>query len=235
MRSAGVDCAVLVPPSWQGECNDVVLEAAQAQPNRFAAIGRFSLTAPGARDEIAGWLRQRGMYGLRIAAPYQVSGDGTHDWLWAEAEAARVPVMVSASAAQPDVLHRAAERHPDLRITIDHFQLPTRKKDDEAFVNFDQTIALGKHPNIAIKASCLPSFTSDGYPFRRLHPYIRRAYDAYGPQRMFWGSDYSALQCTYRECLTLFTEELHWLTSADLEWIMGRALCEWIGWKAGKT
>jgi hypothetical protein len=29
----------------------------------------------------------------------------------------------------------------------------------------------------------------------------------------------------------MFTEEMNWLTSQDLEWIMGRAVCEWIGWK----
>jgi len=29
----------------------------------------------------------------------------------------------------------------------------------------------------------------------------------------------------------MFAEEMSWLTHDDLEWIMGRALCEWIGWK----
>jgi hypothetical protein len=29
----------------------------------------------------------------------------------------------------------------------------------------------------------------------------------------------------------MFTEEMSWLTRDDLEWIMGRALCKWIGWK----
>ncbi len=30
----------------------------------------------------------------------------------------------------------------------------------------------------------------------------------------------------------MFTEEMPWLPAADLNWIMGRGLCEWIGWKA---
>jgi len=29
----------------------------------------------------------------------------------------------------------------------------------------------------------------------------------------------------------MFTEEMPWLSGDDLAWIMGRGLCEWIGWK----
>ena len=28
----------------------------------------------------------------------------------------------------------------------------------------------------------------------------------------------------------MFTEELDWLTGDDKDWIMGRALLDWIGW-----
>jgi hypothetical protein len=31
--------------------------------------------------------------------------------------------------------------------------------------------------------------------------------------------------------VTLFTEELPWLVAHDKELIMGRALCNWLGWK----
>jgi len=40
--------------------------------------------------------------------------------------------------------------------------------------------------------------------------------------------------CSYRLCVTLFTEEMHWMNGDDLEWIMGRAVCEWIGWPLEK-
>ena len=29
----------------------------------------------------------------------------------------------------------------------------------------------------------------------------------------------------------MFTEEMPWLKGQDLEWVMGRGICEWIGWK----
>ena len=50
-------------------------------------------------------------------------------------------------------------------------------------------------------------------------------------RRMFWGTDLSRLPCTYRQGVTMFTEELPWLKGEDLEWVMGRGVCEWLGWK----
>ena len=41
------------------------------------------------------------------------------------------------------------------------------------------------------------------------------------------------MHCTWRECVTLVTEELRSLKGADLESVMGQAFCDWIGWDAG--
>jgi hypothetical protein len=114
---------------------------------------------------------------------------------------------------------------------MDHLAITGGKKDDEAFTGLDLLLAMARRPNVAVKATALPCFTSDSYPYRRLHPHIRRVYDAFGPRRMFWGTDLSRLPCTYRQGVTLFTEEMAWLTAADLEWIMGRGVCEWLGWE----
>jgi len=40
MTAAGVDRAILVPPSWEGYRNDYALEAAQKYPNRFAVMAK---------------------------------------------------------------------------------------------------------------------------------------------------------------------------------------------------
>jgi len=41
----------------------------------------------------------------------------------------------------------------------------------------------------------------------------------------------SRLPCTYRQGVTMFTQEMPFLSAADREWIMGRGVCEWLGWK----
>jgi hypothetical protein len=55
-------------------------------------------------------------------------------------------------------------------------------------------------------------------------------YDAFGPRRTVWGTDWTRLPCRWRQAVTLFTEELPWLPASDKTWIMGRAICEWLGW-----
>jgi hypothetical protein len=45
------------------------------------------------------------------------------------------------------------------------------------------------------------------------------------------GTDLTGIPCTYRQAIPLFTEELPWLEGDDLDWVMGRGICEWPGWK----
>lgn len=234
MDAAGVDRCIIVPPSWEGDRNDLALEAAQKHPTRFAVMGRLNAEAPDARDALKTWRKQPGMLGLRFTfhAPMLVPPltDGRMDWLWAAAEKYGIPIMVLVT---PDLIHhieRIAQRHPGLKLVMDHLALKRLTKDEEAFHDLDKLLGLAKYPNVAAKATALPCFTNDSYPYRRLHPYIRRVYDAFGPKRMFWGTDYSRLPCTYRQGVTMFTEELPWLTAEDKEWIMGRGVCEWTGW-----
>ena len=52
MAEAGVDRAILVPPSWEGDRVDYSLEAAQKYPKRFAVMGRIPIDKPeGLKDE----------------------------------------------------------------------------------------------------------------------------------------------------------------------------------------
>src|SRR5579883_3666455 len=43
MDAARVDRAVIVPPSWEGDRNDLALAAAKRHPDRFAVMGRFTI------------------------------------------------------------------------------------------------------------------------------------------------------------------------------------------------
>ena len=65
---------------------------------------------------------------------------------------------------------------------------------------------------MALKATGAPSYSSEPYPFRDIHGHIRKLYDAFGPERMFWGTDITRMPCSWRQCVTMFTEELPWLS-----------------------
>jgi hypothetical protein len=74
-------------------------------------------------------------------------------------------------------------------------------------------------------------YAVDSYPFHSIHDALHYVFDAFGPRRMFWGTDITRMHCTWRQCVTLFTEELPWLHGADLDLVMGEAFCYWIGWQ----
>jgi predicted TIM-barrel fold metal-dependent hydrolase len=238
MDVAGVDAALLHPPGWDPNGNQVAMDAAAQHPDRLAILGHFPLDRPESRDLVDTWKQRPGMLGLRFALlqPHQQSWwtDGTMDWLWPAAERAGLPVALLAGE-HLDTVARVAERQPGLKLIIDHLGRTGRPKDAEAFANLPELLALARFPNVAVKATGAPSYSSEPYPYRNIHPYLRQLYDAFGPERLFWGTDITRMPCSWRQCVTLFTEELPWLSEADKQLIMGDALCAWIDWRSSSS
>ena len=234
MAEAGVDAASIHPPmSWDPDANAVAIEAAKKYPDRFAIMGQFPLENPDNVRLIPDWRKQPGMKGLRWAVLYgeqpQAIKDGKYDWVWPAAEKAGVPVSLQAGVFLKK-FRWIAETHPQLTLMIDHCGLIVLTKDADALEHLDELLTLAKLPNVAIKATAAPAYSSQPYPFRNLHDPLHRIFDAFGPKRYFWGTDFTRLACSYRQCVTFFTEELPWLKGNELEYVMGRGLTEWIGW-----
>ncbi len=236
MDDAVVNAAVIHPPSWDPDSNQLAIEAARQNPSRLAILGHFPLDRPESRALVEGWKSRPGMLGLRFTflQPHQRTWpvDGTVDWLWPAAERAGLPVALLAFDFLP-VVGQIAERHPGLRLLVD--RLGGRggtgtAKDAAAMAHLPELLALAQYPNVAVKATGVPGYSSEPYPYRSLHPFIRQVYEAFGPERLFWGTDITRMPCSWRQCVTLYTEELSWLTEHDKELIMGRALCAWLDW-----
>jgi predicted TIM-barrel fold metal-dependent hydrolase len=169
MDLAGVDRVVLVPPSWEGERNDLALEAAQAYPDRFGVMGRLSLTDPASRELVPRWLEQPGMLGMRFTFHNRhnrhLLTDGSADWLWPAAGAAGIPLMVLVPGSL-DVLDRIATEHPALKFIIDHVGVSLRPNDPSVWDDLPKVCALARHPNVAVKASGFPHWSNEPYPLR---------------------------------------------------------------------
>ena len=94
-------------------------------------------------------------------------------------------------------------------------------------------VALAKYPNVSIKMSNLVNASLEPYPFRDLDDHLKRVFDAYGPQRCYWGTDLtntSFTRVTWRQRITHFTEELSFLSESDKDWVMGRSIRERLKW-----
>ena len=234
MDAAGVDGAIIHPPSWDVDSNELAVAAARAHPKRFAILGRLALDKPESRAEVAGWKQRPGMLGFRFTflQPHQKSWptDGTLDWIFPLAEKAGTPIALLCGDFLP-LVGQIAERHPGLKLIVDHMGRQRQNKGLAVFDTMDQLAALAKHPNVAVKATGGPGDATDPYPFKSLHPYYKRIYDAFGPRRMFWGTDITRMPCSWRQCVTAFTEEMPWIPAADMNLIMGQAACDWLGWQ----
>jgi predicted TIM-barrel fold metal-dependent hydrolase len=237
MQQAGVDGAVLHPPSWDPDSNEMAVAAAEAYPDKFCILGWFPLDDPSQRHRIETWKQRPGMVGLRwaLVRPEQQTWheDGTMDWLWPAAEKAGTPIATMAWRFLP-AFDRIAERHPGLKLIIDHCGLVRSARGPAAFETLDQLLPLARLPNVAVKATGAPGYSEQVYPFRDLHDGLHRIFDAFGPDRFFWGTDLTRMPCSYRQCVTMFTEELSWLQGRELEKVMGDAVINWLGWRRGQ-
>lgn len=124
MDEAGVDAAIIHPPGWDPNSHDMAFKAVKDYPGRFAIMGAVPLNTPAeSAERLASWKQQPGMLSIRYTflkdSMRQPLEDGTFDWVWKAAEEADIPVS---ALATDSLAHfgRLAERHPGLRITIDH-------------------------------------------------------------------------------------------------------------------
>ncbi|HKA41904.1 MAG TPA: amidohydrolase family protein [Burkholderiales bacterium] len=239
MASAGVDCAVIHPPSTLGEAVNVqAVDAVRKHPAKFCILGHFDLQSPDREKIVAHWRERPGMLGFRFTfnQPHQKTWwtDGSLDWFWAVCEKEDLPIGLLASGENMAAVAKIAARHPRLKVHIDHIGRwfeGSRIKDEAAYADLPAMLALARFPNVGIKLSGAPSTSSQPYPYKNIHGYLRQIVEAFGPDRSFWGTDITRMPCSYRQCVTMFTEELPWLKGRDLERVMGGAIVDWLGWK----
>jgi L-fuconolactonase len=135
--------------------------------------------------------------------------------------------LIASIAAAPHhepALRRVAERFPTLPILRHH--LAGVKVQDPA--GLQQVLASAALPNIYIKLSgfhyCSP--VPWGFPYTDTHGVIQALYEAYGPHRMCWGSDYPVVRkaMTYQHSLEAFRTYCTFVPAADQAWILGKTL-----------
>ncbi len=235
MDEAGVDRLVIVPPSWEGDRNDYGLEAAARYPGRFAVMGRIPLDDPAAREQLPVWRRQQGMLGIRLTFGGRLGpwlDDGTADWFWPAAEKANVPVMVHAPE-RTKTIGKIAERNPGLTVIVDHLGLNARMaRENRREEGIAELVKLSHLQNVKVKLSSAPSYSHETFPFKDMSGFIERLLGSFGPERCFWGTDYthSPEKCSYADRKRHFMETLPFLDGASKKLVMGDALLACLGW-----
>jgi len=236
MRSAGVDAAVLVPPLFFPEGNELYRSEVLAHPDTFVIWGSLPIGQLASSENLRIRCDRLTTIGARFVLLTPQARrhwtDGSLDWLWPAAEQAGVPLAVY-PLGHIDLIAGVAERHPALKLTIDHMCADVFARGPTAFRDLPHLLRLASFPNVSVKLSGAPAQSLEPYPFQDTHEPIKRLLGAFGPGRCFWGSDLSRLHCSYREAVTMFTEEMSWLDPQALRLVMGEALCGWLDWRPG--
>ena len=202
------------------------LAAAQAHPDRFAVMGRVPIDKPDAPELLEQLFAERGMLGFRLTimrnAKHLLSA-GTIDAFWTAAERLGVPLMIYAPTLVTEI-GALARAYPRLQIILDHINLSEAMKGtDKIGEAVNAVLGLAALPNVSVKVSALPCYSSEVYPYRDMQQHAQQVIERFGVKRSFWGTDYSRLPCSYAQAITMFTEEMPFLTGDDLEWIMRAA------------
>ena len=240
MDEAGVHAAIIHPPSWDPKSHELALAAVNDYPNRFAIMGTLPLNRAISEKEIPSW-KNNVVLGLRytlLEEPHRSwIADGSLNWLWKIAEEEKIPISMLVTDSLVE-LQKIAERHPELRLTIDHLGGRggnTTLKDNDAMEHIPNLLKLAQYPNVAVKATGAPGYSGEAYPYPIMQGYLEQIYDAFGTHRTFWGTDITKMPCSWKDCITMFTEEARWLDGNDRALVMGDAICAWWGWDRSNT
>jgi predicted TIM-barrel fold metal-dependent hydrolase len=232
MSAAGVDRAVLVPPLFEGHRNDYALAVAAGHPDLFRVMARTDLAAANLLPLLDQFAADPLIAGVRIAfLPVDagsISGPAAAA-LWPAARERGLPVMVHCPGQLAE-LGDIARRHPGLKLAVDHLGLSGRYADGDVVREVGPLLGLAVEPGICVKLSALPCYSTEPYPHPALHGPARAVISAFGPERVFWGSDLSRLPGRYGDAVTMVRDHLG-LDSAAADAVLGGSLLDWLGWK----
>jgi len=212
-----------------------VVSCLERHPGRFHVVADLDCTwsgtyhLPGSADRLRA-LDDR--YELAGVTHYvEERNDG---WLLSEeaeglfAAASERGLFVSL-AAGPDWqagLRQIARRHPEVPVLCHH--LGDVRAGDRA--GLAEVLASVSVPNIFVKVSGFhyASAMSFDHPWPDALEALRQIFDAYGPSRLCWGSDFPASKryCTYRQSLEAVRTHCGFLTPDDLRLVLGGTLLE---------
>src|SRR5690606_4065753 len=139
---------------------------------------------PASRGQLSHWRQQQGMLGVRFifhSERYQhLLVSGAFDWVWAEAEAALVPItlMMPGLSTAAEIIERILIRHPQLKLSLDHINLPPNN-DLTVTERIEKLLPLAVYPNLAIKVSAAPALSKKNYPFVDMQEPLKKIFDVY--------------------------------------------------------
>lgn len=202
MNYAQVSAAVVVQELIDGNQNDYLSTVRRQYPDRFQVCGMVDCFGHDMAAE-ASSLVERGFDGIAIPGHRLILDDrrvllnspemmALYDVM--EQHGLFLSITLADGDQQVGELREVIESHPQLRIAIGHFGMPTRER-------WQEQIKLARYANVYVESGGITwLYNSEFYPYPGAIRAIREAADLVGINKLMWGSDYprTITAITYR-------------------------------------
>ncbi len=220
MNTSGVDRAVFIQYAGNSD-NQYMLDSMAAQPENFQAAMIVDPTDDG--TAIRQWA-ERDIVGIRLPANSRADcADPLAQWR----TAAELGLVVSAPSNPQSLLSdefaEVLREFPNLSIVIEHLA-GIGEGQQPPYDTFKKILELAEQPNLSIKLPGFGEICPVPLPFDPIPPLADMTIEAFGPQRVMWGSDYPPVSRRegYDNSLKVPMDYLSGLSEEDREWIFGK-------------
>lgn len=224
-KGTGVTRTVLIQMSFYEFDNSYMVDQIAAFPERFRGVGIVDHDDPEVAEKMVE-LKGKGVRGFRLYAfPDRVAkwddSEGIKTMWKAGGEQSLAMCCLTDPKALP-VVRKMCEKYPDTTTVIDHFaRIGMRGEVDQG--ELDQLLALADFENVYVKTSAFYALGKKAPPYTDLAPMFQQVRDAFGSERLMWGSDcpYQVQgDHTYEASVALIRQGLDFLSDKEKEDIM---------------
>lgn len=195
LAQAGVSGVILVQSQPNDADTDWLLDLAALTPSVRGVVGWIDVKAPDVGARIAALASHRTLRGVR-----PMLQDLPPDWILDPLADDAFRSLVAHDLAFDALIRPAhlpaiatlADRHPKLRIVIDHGAKPDVAAGLPPGWATDMA-RLAERPNLFCKLSGLVTEAGPAWSHDELRPIVDRLLGLFGPDRMLWGSDWPVL------------------------------------------
>jgi predicted TIM-barrel fold metal-dependent hydrolase len=208
MDAAGVDRTVLIDMGGTRiEYHGYVTHCVRTWPDRFTATGLVDVNDPDPPARLKELVEATGIEGIRLGDLGDPGAENPEDLktypLFQCADELGININIYTRDAQIAGVEMLAEAFPGVNISLDHLGvMPTTplvvdrwgrpRFDDEPLppATYPRVLDLARFPNVYIKVSGEYAFSKLPWPYQDMKPMVEQIYQAYGPERMMWCTDF---------------------------------------------
>ena len=225
MKKHNVERTVIIQVIHYRWDNSYVAAVLKKHRNTFHGVARVDPENPANPDHLSK-LTEEGFRGVRLSP----AGNASGDWfkgplmppLWKRCEQLKVPMTVLAPISRMPDVAALGDKHPDLTLVIDH--MADCPIDQPA--ELEKLIALRRYPKLFVKISHTWSLSKQPFPFKDTWAQVKKLYDAFGPQRLMWATDWPIVnsKANYTQALAVVKDEMDFLNAEDKSWILSKTI-----------